>query len=69
MAETCCDTDRYNNINKKTLSCDCRYITKGFLTCALSNRMHPTKVKCIFNFVPRKLLVYNSSYTFSMIYI
>jgi hypothetical protein len=30
-AETCCDTERYDNINKKTLSCDCRYTSERFL--------------------------------------
>jgi hypothetical protein len=29
-AETCCDTKRYNNINKN-LSCDCGYMSERFL--------------------------------------
>jgi hypothetical protein len=37
---------RDNNINKKTLCCDCMYIYLKDFTCTLRNRMHPAKIKC-----------------------
>jgi hypothetical protein len=41
--DSCCDTERYNNINKISQLRLRVYVCK-ILTCTLRNRMHPTKI-------------------------